>query len=47
MSKVCMATAQLVLKKRMTDEVVSGLERKDKAQKRIRQVMPSVEEVEW
>ena len=42
-----MATAQLVLKKGIVDEVVSGMERKSNEQKKIRQVMPSAEEVEW
>lgn len=50
MSKLCMATAQLVSWKRMDDEVVSGVrkkKRKVKEQKKMRQIIPSIEEVEW
>ena len=47
MSKLCMVTAQLVPWNGMVDEVVSGVRKKSKEQKRIRQVMPSIEEVEW
>lgn len=39
MSKICMATAQLVSEKRMDDEIVSGVKKKSKEQKGIRQVM--------
>ena len=41
-----MATAQLVLWKRMYDEVVSGMEKKGKEQLRNDQFMRSIEEVE-
>ena len=41
-----MVTALLVLWNEMDDEVVSGTEKKSEEQKRIRQFMPSIEEVE-
>ena len=43
-----MATAQLVLRKRMYDEVVSGMEKKKKGKEQLRndQFMRSIEEVE-
>ncbi len=41
MSKMCLATAQLVVRKRMGDEEVRK-EEGNKEQKRIRQVMQSV-----
>lgn len=42
-----MGTAQLVLWNRMDSEVVSGARKKSKEQKRVRQVMPPIEEGEW
>ena len=39
MLEICIATAQLVLGKRMSDKLVSGRERKEKEQKRSRQIM--------
>lgn len=39
MSKICMATAQLVLYKRMGDAEVSIVEEENKEQERIHQIM--------
>ena len=46
MSKICMATAQLVLQKRMGDEEVSVVEEENKEQKRNHQIMAFIKLVE-
>ena len=44
MSKICMATAQLVSEKRMDDEIVSGVKKKTKNK---RNSSSHAEEIEW
>ena len=45
MSKRCIATAQLVSRKRMSDEDVSVVEEESKEQKRFCQVMASMKDL--